>query len=405
MPQHRYLPRWLEVGAELRGRAEGFTGLDYAPGNNDSYYLHRLRLHAAVEPLPWLKLFAQAQDSRAPAFRKPVPGTVANTLDLREAYVDLGNTEKGPWVLRFGRQELIFGDERLVGALNWSNVSRTFDAARLSYKREGVRLDWFASSVVVTVNGSFDHPRTNNKLYGFYGSFDNLPGESVFEPYFLWKTNSRTVDEAGRPGDLDVYTYGLRATGKLSQRFDYDAQMALQSGHAAHDDIRAWAGHWQLGFSPWRHEKAPRLVAECNYASGDGGSGDGRRGSFDQLYPTNHGKYGIADRVGWRNMHDAMAGVEWKPDRKWKFNFDYHAFWLANRQDALYNSGGAASVRNPNATSSRVGDEVDIQASYRFNEHLQAGFGYARLFPGSYLKQSTAGSGVSFPYLMWTATF
>lgn len=30
------LPRWLELGAELRGRAEGSTGLGYVRGANDA---------------------------------------------------------------------------------------------------------------------------------------------------------------------------------------------------------------------------------------------------------------------------------------------------------------------------------------------------------------------------------
>jgi hypothetical protein len=227
----------------------------------------------------------------------------------------------------------------------------------------------------------------------------------VIEPYFLWKTNLRTRDEQGGLGDLDVYTYGLRAKGKLPRRFDYAVEMAFQAGHAAADDIRTWAGHWVLGLSPWRDDRAPRLVAEYNYSSGDSDSRDGRRGTFDQLFPTNHNKYGIADRIGWRNMRDAMAGLEWKPARKWKINVDYHALWLATHQDALYSPGGAPTIRNPQATSSRVGDEIDFQASYQFSTQFQLGFGYAHLFPGEFLKQSSPGSAVTFPYLMWSYKF
>jgi hypothetical protein len=399
------LPGWLKAGAEVRGRAEGFTGIGYIPGHNDGYYLHRLRLDLAVEPLQELRFFVQAQDAQAPGFRKPVPNGVANTFDLRQGYAELGSVEKGSWGFRFGRQELSFGEERLVGPSNWSNVSRTFDAARLSYARPGVRLDLFASALVVPINGEFDRPRTANKLYGFYSSFDGLLRGSEVQPYFFWKTNTSVRDERGRLGDLDVYTYGLRAAGKLPHRLDYSLELAFQSGRAATDVIRAWAGHWLLGYAPWKKERMPHLVAEYNYASGDDDPRDGRRRTFDQLFPTNHSKYGITDRVGWRNMRDAMGGIEWKPASRWTLNVDYHAFWLANRLDALYAAGGALSVQNPKATSSRVGDEIDIQASYQFSARLQLGFGYAHLFPGEYLKQSTKGSGVTYPYVLWTCRF
>ena len=75
----------------------------------------------------------------------------------------------------------------------------------------------------------------------------------------------------------------------------------------ASDDIRPGPG---TGFSATRLPKftfTPRLVAEYNYASGDANPTDGRRGTFDQLYPTAHDKYGLADQVGWRNMHDVRV--------------------------------------------------------------------------------------------------
>src|SRR5688572_1409875 len=78
----------------------------------------------------------------------------------------------------------------------------------------------------------------------------------------------------------------------------------------------AWAGHWVLGYTLPTVPSKPRLVAEYNYASGDKDPADGQRGTFDQLYPTPHDKYGLADQVGWRNIHNARAGVEFKPSAK-----------------------------------------------------------------------------------------
>ena len=57
----------------------------------------------------------------------------------------------------------------------------------------------------------------------------------------------------------------------------------------------------------------PCVSGEYNYASGDADPTDGTRGTFDQLYPTPHDKYGLADQVGWRNIHHVRAGVELTP--------------------------------------------------------------------------------------------
>ena len=393
-PAGHPLPAWLKLGAELRGRLEVNTATGFLRGNDDGYYLHRLRLNAALEPHSQIRFFIQVQDSHAPGLgQTPAPASVVNTLDLRQGYLETGAAGTG-WSLRVGRQDILLGEERLVGAAGWGNVTRSFDAARLSYKRKGARLDWFASAVVVPLNGSFDHPRLANGFYGFYSSFDNLVKNSTVEPYVLWKTASA--------GDLDVYTVGARAVGKLPRGFDHGLEMAFQVGHAAREDIRAWAGHWVLGYTLPVRKPPPRLLFEYNYASGDRDPTDGRRGTFDQLYPTNHYKYGTADRIGWRNIRDLMPGLEWRPTAKWRFNLDWHRFWLASLRDALYTEAGAALLRAAAASHRRVGDELDFQLSWQLGNRLTLGAGVAHIFPGPYLKQAGRGAAVSYPYLMWS---
>lgn len=395
----------MKFGAELRGRAEAQRGAGFVSGANDTYYLHRLRLNAAFQPARLLRVFVQVQDSQAPALsRRPAPAGTVNTLDLRQGYLELGSSEKGPLALRVGRQDLIFGEERLVGAGGWGNVGRPFDAVRLTVGRPGARLDAFAACLTPVVNGRFDRPRLQNGFYGIYGSFDKFVPDAVLEPYALWKTAARVVGESGAAGDLDVWTLGVRWVGKRGPTWDYGTELAIQRGHAARDRIQAWAGHFRFGYRPGR-DGPWRLVAEYNYASGDRDPRDQRRGVFDQLYPTNHNKYGTADQIGWRNIHDLAPALEWRPHRRWRLRFEHHQFWLADRRDALYTEAGAVFVRNPRASSSHVGWELNAQADWQISERLQLGAGLAHLFPGAYLKQSTPGAGFSYPYLMWSYRF
>ncbi|HZT39214.1 MAG TPA: alginate export family protein [Bryobacteraceae bacterium] len=397
------LPDWLKLGGELRGRLETMTGLNYAPGDDDTYYLHRLRLDIGIEPVGWLRLFVQGQDARVGAYNhKPVPSNFADSFDLRQGYVEIRPWRA--WTVRLGRQELSFGEERLVGASNWSNTGRSFDVARVTYAKPRARVDFFSGAVVATVDSQFDRPHFNNKFHGIYASLDQLPGKSTVQPYVLWKSSATAVDKEGHSGDLGVYTYGVRAVGSLSSRIDYGLEAAAQTGHLSGDSIRAWAGHWTLGRRLARSDRAPRLVAEYNYASGDD-SRPGRRGTFDQLYPTNHNKYGTADRIAWRNIHDAMLGLDWKANARMRLQLDYHSFWLADLRDALYTESGTPLIRNPNAPSKRIGAEIDLQASYKVNERLQFGGGCAHLFPGPYLRASTKHSGATAPYVMWTYSF
>ena len=143
------LPSWLQFSGEYRARLEGFKDGGFKPDNSDMYGLSRLRLNVAIQPANWFRLVGQTQDARvfwndrvasAPPYQ--------NTFDLRLAYAEVGAAD-GPVTLRVGRQELDFGEQRLLGSLPWTNVTRSFDAVRATFRSSGYRLDAFASSVVV----------------------------------------------------------------------------------------------------------------------------------------------------------------------------------------------------------------------------------------------------------------
>ncbi len=396
--------RRFEFSGEIRGRAEGYTGIDYTPDRNDAYYLHRIRLTGTFKPTSWLRFTGQVQDAHAPGYAPPRPASVVDTFDLRLGFAEIGRDAESGWSARLGRQDLAFGEERLVGASNWGNVGRSFDAVRLTYVKPGRRLDWFASTVVRAEKHAFDQSDVGSRLYGFYGVFEHLWPGGRFEPYFFWKSERSYRNDLGNRGRLEVLTFGARTTG-VANRWEYGAETAGQTGTAAGASVAAWAGHYQLGYALGKAPQAPRLIGIFNLASGDSNPQDGWLNTFDQLYPTNHSYYGIADRIGWRNMREIAAGVQWRPMQSWRIGLDYHLFWLATVKDALYLSGGAVSVRNPNATSRRVDDELDLTASYQLNKHLGFVFGYAHIFPREFLRESTPGSPTSLGYGMWTLRF
>lgn len=254
------LPKWLKFSGEVRGRGEWLTGIGYVSGSDDGYYLHRLRLNATVQPVPWLQFVVQAQDSQAPALRKPAPATTVNTLDLKQGYVMLGGRATDSWEIRAGRQEMAFGEDRLIGTGAWGNVGRSFDAVRVTARPSGIRVDAFSGAVVTPVGGRFDRPRFNNKIHGLYVSSERWVKLATVQPYWFLKTNSRVRDEGGAWGNLRVHTAGIRWVGKLPRRWEYNIETALQTGHQGRDDIRAWAGHWQTGYTTGGRPRAAPAV-------------------------------------------------------------------------------------------------------------------------------------------------
>ena len=188
-------------------------------------------------------------------------------------------------------------------------------------------------------------------------------------------------------------------------RFNYGTEMAVQQGSLSSDAIRAWAGHWQLRQS-LPVKSAVHLIGEYNYAAGDTDPADGMRGTFDQLYPTPHDKYGLANQVGWRNIEHLRLGGDLTPRKGWVVSSNYHSWWLAEAQDGLYSASGAQVARvSSGATSTHVGQEIDAQISHAFTPQLQIAGGLAHIFPGGFLKQATPGASYTYPFVMATYIF
>jgi hypothetical protein len=400
------LPSWLRVRAELRGRMEGFEGAGFTSDRDDDYYLNRFRLNATVQPNPAFSFTAQVQDARVVNKRVgPTGPPFRDEIDLRLAYADIGSG-KARVAGRVGRQELVFGDQRLIGHANWLNTARSFDGGRVTFRSAPFQLDVFASSVVtIQDTDANESDFDSSQFYGAYGATTTLVPKAVVEPYVLYRIGRDLRSEAGSFGDLKAATIGVRWVGALPAGLDYNTEMAFQTGSLASDDVRAWAGHWQLR-ETLSARRGLRAVGEYNFASGDASPTDGTRGTFDQLYPTGHDKYGLADQVGWKNIHHVRAGGEVLARKGLVISSSYHTWWLADRHDALYNAAGAVVARIASGASSRhVGQEIDAQAAFTLSPRLQIAGGYAHIFPGAFLQEATPGASFSAPYVMVTYVF
>jgi hypothetical protein len=398
------LPTWLRIGVEHRGRLEGFSGAGFADNREDLYWLNRFRVTARFSMKPWLSAAVQAQDSRVEGRNGLITGApFRDQFDLRLAHVDVGALEKSRFAVRGGRQELVFGDQRLVGHGSWLNTARSFDAVRAVFRHKKLRIDGFAASVVAIQMDDINRSGGGNYFYGADAPLAVLPSGGVLEPYQFVRTAQNLSTEAGTPGDLTSSTTGVRLVGKISARTDYNVETAIQRGSVGSDTISAWAGHVLVGRTIPVGPQTYRAFGEYNYASGDDSPADGIRGTFDQLYPTPHDKYGLADQVAWKNIHHLRTGVEVRPHRKLALGGGYHSFWLASGTDALYSAGSAVLARIPAGAPDRhVGQELDIQATFTPSPRIQLHGGYAHIFTGAFLKAATPGKSYSAPYVMVT---
>lgn len=399
------LPSWIRLRGEFRERVEGFDGAGFNGTREDLYYLSRLRFNTTITASKSLSFQAQVQDARVARKTVGPTGTpFAATVDLRMAFADIGDAT-GPVTVRAGRQELVYGDQRLVGHLAWTNAARTFDGVKATFRSTAVSVDAFATSVVRILDGTFDKSGAGNRFAGLYATTTRLVKNGTVEPYAFFKRDTNLRPEIGGAANLAETTVGVRWAGKLPARLDYNVELALQRGSLGGDDIRAWAGHWMVRQS-LPGAGAVKLIGEFNYGSGDENPTDGVRGTFDQLYPTGHDKYGLADQIGWKNIQHLRAGVDVTPFKGFPVTTSYHSWWLAEPRDGIYSAGSAPLARIATGAPNRhVGQELDVQVSRAVTPQLSIAAGYAHIFTGAFLKQATPGAHYSAPYVMATYVF
>jgi hypothetical protein len=399
------MPSWLRVRGEFRERVEGFDNSGFTADRDDAYALSRVRLNATITASKSLSFQANVQDARVA--NKEVGPTTApfrGPFDLRTAFADIGDA-KAPIGARLGRQELAFGEQRLLGHLAWVNTGRTWDAARAILRVKSWQADVFGASLVRSLPDEFDKSGNGNRLAGVYASSAKVIPQAALEPYVFWRRDVNLRSELTTVGNLSQTTMGMRVAGKLPARLDYGVEMVMQRGSLAADSVSAWAGHWQIRES-LPGAGAVKLTSEYNFATGDDNPTDGRRQTFDQLYPTGHDKLGLADQVGWRNVHHLREGFEFSPIKATPISLNYHSWWLAEKTDALYAASGALLARVPGgAADSHVGQELDVQVSRALTPQIQLAAGYAHMFTGAFLEQATPGASYSAPYVMVTYVF
>src|SRR5947209_3086601 len=161
-----YANQW-DFGADVRLRFEAREGIgiqgtagsvDFRKHGADvdnEYFSSRIRFHLGYTE-KWWSAYAEGQSSleagdervayaNVPAVagtaRKVGSGPESDSIDLHQGYVTLGNHKEFPLSLKVGRQELIYGEERLIGAFGWNNIGRSFDAAKVRWQNSFLTAD------------------------------------------------------------------------------------------------------------------------------------------------------------------------------------------------------------------------------------------------------------------------
>jgi len=293
-----------------------------------------------------------------------------------------------PVYARLGRQELTLGSQRLVSSLEWANTRRTFQG--VSFLRTGEKWDAtaFWLQPVIPNADRLDWADNQQHFAGGWLTYKAKPGTTV-DLYNLTLVNNNTVVQRGlQQGNFTLNTTGARFAGDRNN-FLWDFEGAIQLGTKATQNVVAGMGTAGVGYQfkdlPW----TPTLWAYYDYASG--GRSGGNTNTFNQLFPFGHYYFGWADLIGRQNIQDLNAHLYFYP-AKWLTGWvQYHRFWLADSQDALYNAAGNATRRSANGSAGNdVGQEIDFTLNFHLSKQSDILVGYNYFFAGDFIRRTAA---------------
>ena len=386
---------WLTIGGQVRERGEYFRHFLFGssePEDTDAYLASRFRLSADLHVTPYFRMFAEGKSAFV-LDRDLVGGrttSFVNELDLLNGFADimipLG--EQASVTLRGGRQELIFGAQRLVGVSDFTNAfPRTFEGGRGIIRIGDWTISPFWAKLVVVDKYKLDKSTSDTKLFGIYGT-GPLPFVPVnLDAYWLSADNTG-VTFNGTPGLERRQTLGARTWGKIGQtHLDFEIEGAGQFGTVGRGDVAAGMFTAVLGYTLPIPGLAARVYAEFDYASGDGKPG-GSVGTFNQLQPSAHSFLGYMDFIGRQNIVNSLVGVTVSPVRNFTLSLQQYLFWRASERDALYNKQGVVLRPGTGTTARYVGAEMDLLATYDFTRHLQGYAGYSHFFTGEFIRKT-----------------
>jgi len=403
---------FLTIGGQLRARGERVSHYlsEVEATHSDGYGGTRLLLSADLWITTHARLFVEGRD--AVGLDRDLPGgrrtSDHDRADLQNAFAEGRLLVRGTSVsARVGRQEMLLGRERLVGPADWSNARRAFEGTRVMLARGATTLDVVLFRPVLVRSSAGNRADSATALRGLVlgrrgGALRSWQG-------YVLHFEQDSIQFAGVAGSHRRVTVGARADGALPRlgpvAFGWDAEGALQRGTLGSERIHAWFGVGELTGRlpdlPWR----PSLSAGVELASGDAAVGDGRAGTFHQLFPSAHSHGGQADVIGRQNARELRLSAAATPVAPLAVRLSAHRFDRFRASDAVYGKSGAP-LRTGDAATNDLGTEIDLSATWQLGRHLRLLAGAAHFAPGRWFDASTGGAHpIDWGYAGTTFTF
>jgi hypothetical protein len=361
----------VEFSGQFRGRSE-FDDRSFNEGrHHDVFHLLRMRLAATATLNDRVNVVVEVQDARTFGGSGGTLNMGASAFDLRQGYVEVTGCMNDALSFRLGRQSLSYGNERLIGAIDWNNFSQSFDAGVLRLHAGDMQVDAIGAALGRNpITGSYVR---DFFLAGLWGAWTPAATRTTVQAFWLFDNPDEGNVRQNR------HTAGVYAGGHAGM-LDFEVDAALQfgdhimTGMESHHISANMVGV-RVGYR-FPELAGLRIGAGVDRLSGNDPDKDDTFGAFNTLYGTNHKYYGYMDYFNnvqlttmGMGLMDIIGQVSIAPAKDVWLGIDVHLFSTVTDPDKVL----PANASNRSAT---IGTEIDFTARWKMADavNLTAGF-------------------------------
>ena len=394
----------LDVGGQMRLRYHHEVGMGQdvsGPGmlrfenTEHDILLSRFRLYgnwqASDDTRVYVEgIFAEVTDDNGTYLPRPID---INCGDFLNAFVDCNLDESH--TLRVGRQELLYGAERLISPLDWANTRRTFEGIKLMYAEDDWKVDGFFTHYVPVRPFALDEADYEQPFYGVYGTYAGWENKTL-DLYYIGYDNNHNDDPI--VSDFSLNTVGSRLFATEGD-WMYEAEGGYQFGRQSglQQDQSAGFATAGIGHKYPKHRWTPTVWVYYDYASGNFPGGDFNR--FNQLFPLAHKYFGFIDAVQRSNIEAPNVLMTMSPTKKFEFQIWYWYFLANSASDIVPSIGGTPAE---SLSRTHFGDELDLLSKYKVGPRTNVLIGYSHFWRGDKI---LAPRDADFFYTQWEMNF
>lgn len=398
------VPQWpltLTLGGQLRWREEMYRHFNLTSQDDDNDQSRLLLsgdLNAGNRNALHARVFGEFRDAQS--YGRNLPGGArsqdADRHDTQNLFADVAY---GASFVRYGRQEIALGRERLVGVPDWSNTRRGSQGTRAMLVHDALALDVTDARPMIMRQQAPNRPDSTQRLRTIsLGSAPNAKAlarglPATWQGYWYEQTIHTATTNTRRltTGARAVWQWG-RVPTKRSYSIEFEG--GQQGGHVNAREIHAWfaVADAQATVKQWRG--APTLALGVEEASGENPYSSALE-AFTVLYPAAHSHGGYADLIGRANARELHAISTWDPWNALSLRGAWYRFDRLRLDDGAYtkqntvlrsaNLFGTPASGASYASARHIANEMDLTATLKLSRHLRIIGGYSTVTPGDFL--------------------